>query len=221
MMRALRIFGLLMTALMLFWIAGCGDDDDDDDCCASNVPPTVTLLPAGGDIFGNTIITAKCSKVVETLTISTGAIATSSDNKVWIFSLAEEGAGQSITVECIDACGDVGSAIGTYHVGGCGCGEPELDGEACNPKDGANDVDPEDVSEITLFFSESLSGAEITNFEPEADISSELDGDTLTISFLGGYSLPNEQEVVIELTVEDLAGNTVDVEYSFTTKAKE
>jgi len=222
MKKLLSIITLLIAASMLFWIAGCGGDDDDDDDCASNVAPTVTLSPAGGDIFSNTVITATCSKPVDTLTVSTGATATPDANKkVWTFSLAE-GDGQAVTVDCTDACGDSGSASGTYNVGAPDTIPPELVGGDCSPEDGADGVDPADIDEIVLVFSEALSGVEITTFEPaDAKIDTDLDGDTLTISFLGGWSPGNEQEFVIEATAEDLAGNTADVEYSFTTMAKE
>lgn len=220
MIKILRAFILLIAALALLCLAGCGEDDDGICDLTENVAPTVTLSPSGGDIFTNTIIVATCSKVVDSLTVSSGAIAFSVDNKVWTFSL-QGGTEHSITVVCIDGCGDSGSATGIYNVWELIDPYPEIKGAECNPGNGAEDIDPADVSEIILVFNYNLSNAEITSFEPEADISSELDGDVLTISFLGGYSLPSKQRVVIELTVENLAGNTAVVEYSFTTKAKE
>jgi hypothetical protein len=218
MTKIFRILALLAAASMLLWIAGCGDDDDDDDC-ADNVAPTVTLSPAGGEVFSNSIITATCSKVVDSLTVSGGIVATSSDNKVFTFSLPE--GAQSITVDCTDACGDTASASGTYTVGAPDTTPPALDGGGCDPEDGDDGVDPADVEEIVLKFSEALSGAELTAFEPDGDVTSEVDGDTVTISFLGNFSLGNEQEIVVEMTIEDLAGNTADIEYGFTTMAKE
>jgi len=218
MTKIFRILVLLTAVSMLLWIAGCGGDDDDDDC-ADNVAPEVTLSPAGGDVFSNSIITATCNKVVDSLTVSGGITATSSDNKVFTFSLPE--GSQSITVTATDACGDTGEASGTYSVGAPDTTPPELDGGACEPEDGADGVDPADVEEIVLKFSEELSGAELTNFEPEGNVTAELDGDTVTIQFLGNFSLGNEQEVVVEMTIEDLANNTADIEYGFTTMAKE
>jgi hypothetical protein len=41
------------------------------------------------------------------------------------------------------------------------------------------------------------------------------------IEFLGGWGLSNEQEVELEGAIIDLAGNTADIEYGFTTMAKE
>ena len=218
MTKVLRIFALLMAASMLLWIAGCGDDDDDDDC-EGNVTPEVTLSPNGGSIGSNTIITATFNKAVESAT-ATGATPTSTDNKVWTFSLGV-GDNQAVTVEGTDACGESGSATGNYSVGAPDTDPPELDGGASNPPDGEDGVDPADVTEITLKFSESLASAELTNFEPDANVDAKLDGDTVTVEFLGGFSLSNEQEVVVELTVVDGAGNSSDIKYSFTTMAKE
>jgi hypothetical protein len=219
MTKIFRILALLTAASLLLWIAGCGGDDDDDDC-AENVAPTVTLSPAGGDVFSNTTITATCSKPVDSLTVSGAAASpTSADNKVFTFTLPEGSA--TITVDCTDACGDTGSASGTYSVGAPDNTAPDLDGGGCDPKDGADGVDPADVEEIVLKFSEALKAAEVTSFEPDGDIAPELDGDTVVISFLGNFSLGNEQEIVIELDIEDLAGNTASVEYTFTTMAKE
>lgn len=220
MMKILRTFILLISALMLVWVAGCGEDND--DYCSDNVSPTVTLSPSGGDVFWIRIITATCSKPVEKLIIKDrpNIIVTSGDRKIWTFILPE-GIEQSITVVCIDDCGDSGATTGTFNVWGHVHVVPEIKGEECKPKDGAVDIDPADISEITIVFTEPIIGIEITSLNPESDISSELDGDTLTISFLGGFKLSNEQEFAIEMTIENLVGDTADAEYSFTTKAKE
>ncbi len=217
MAKVFRVLSLLMATSMLLWIVGCGDNDE--DCASDNVAPLVTLSPSGGDILTNRIITATCSKVVDSLTVSGGVVATSFNNKVWWFSLPA--GSHSITVDCTDGCGDSGSAIAFFNVVGIICYGLELDGDACDPKDGAEDVDPANVSEIIIVFSEPLMGVEVTIFEPEANIDYAIDDNTVTISFLDGFSLGNEQEVVVELSVEDLAGNTAEIIYLFTTKAKE
>jgi hypothetical protein len=223
MKKLLSIITLLMATSMLFWFVGCGGDDDDDDTtCDGNIAPTVTLSPAGGSISSTTKISATCSEPVETLTVSTGATATpDAAKKVWTFSLAE-GNGQAVTVTATDVCEATGEASGTYDVGAPDTTAPKLVGNSCDPKDGADGVDPADVEEIVLVFDEALSGAEITDFQPsDAKIDTDIDGDTLTISFLGGWSLGNEMEVSIEVSVEDTSNNTADITYSFTTMAKE
>jgi hypothetical protein len=219
MTKVLRIFTLLMVVSMLLWIAGCGGDDDDDEC-ADNVAPTVTLNPNGGDIGSNTVITATFNKTVDTVT-ATGAapVAVAADNKVWTFSLGV-GDGQSVTVEGTDTCGETGSAVASFNVGAPDTTAPTLDKAGSTPPDGA-DVDPAGVAEIVLKFSEPLASAELTNFEPEAQVQAVLDGDTVTVEFLGGFTLSNEQTIVVELTVKDGAANESAITYSFTTMKKE
>lgn len=217
MRKTLSIFALLIAASMLLWIAGCGGDDDDDDC-ADNVAPVVTLSPAGGAVASNAVVTANVSKPVDTLTVSGGIVAAGS-GKVWTFSLPE--GAQSITADGTDSCGDSGSASGSYTVTAPDTDAPALDGGGSDPKDGASGVDPADVDEIVIKFTEDLKAAEMASFEPDVDVDASVDGDTVVISFLGGATLSNEQEIVVELNVEDLAGNTATVEYTFTTMAKE
>jgi hypothetical protein len=217
MRKTLSIFALLIAASMLLWIAGCGGDDDDDDC-EDNVAPTVTLSPAGGAIASNAVVTATTSKPVDTLTVS-GGVTASGSGKNWTFSLAE--GAQSVTVDATDSCGDSGSASGSYTVTAPDSTAPDLDGGGSDPKDGASGVDPADVDEIVVKFTEPLKTAEMASFEPDVDVDSSLDGDTVTISFLGGATLSNEQEIEVEFNIEDLAGNTATVTYSFTTMAKE
>jgi uncharacterized protein (DUF697 family) len=217
MRKTLRIFALLIAASMLLWIAGCGGDDDDDDC-GDNVDPVVTLSPAGGAVASNAVITANVSKPVDSLTVSGGIVAAGA-GKVWTFSLPE--GAQSVTVDATDSCDGAGSASGSYTVTAPDTDAPEIDGGGSDPKDGADGVDPADVSEIVIKFTEDLKAAELTAFEPDVDVDAEVDGDTVVISFLGGATLSNEQEIVAELDVEDLAGNTASVEYTFTTMAKE
>jgi Big-like domain-containing protein len=219
MTKIFRILALLTAASMLLWVAGCGGDDDDDDDCTDNVAPTVALSPAGGDVFSNSVITATCSKVVETLTVSGGIVATSSDNKVFTFNLPA--GAQSITVDCTDACGDSASASGTYTVGAPDNTAPTLVGGDCEPEDGDDGVEPADVESILLVFDENIDSATVTAFEPDANVQATADGTEVLIEFLGQFSLGNEQEVVIEITVSDLAGNESEIEYSFTTMAKE
>ena len=217
MRKTLSIFALLIAASMLLWIAGCGGDDDDDDC-ADNVAPVVTLSPAGGAVASNAVITANVSKPVDTLTISGGVVAAGS-GKVRTFSLAE--CAQSVTVDATDSCGDSGSASGSYTVTAPDSEAPDIASSGSDPKDGASGVDPADVDEIVVKFTEPLKAAEMASFEPDVDVDASLDGDTVTISFLGGASLSNEQEIVVEFNIEDLAGNTATVTYTFTTMAKE
>jgi hypothetical protein len=230
MKKLLSILALLMAASMLIWLAGCGGDDDDDDC-ADNVAPSVqSVVPNGGDIALNTTITVTLSKAVETISITLGGAAitpNTTDNRVYTFTPTAEGNGQALAITAEDACGDaLDPAYGgaTFNVAPLDTTAPTILGNQCVPKNGDTGVDPADVTEeIIIKFSEAMKKVSVDSFEPSgATIDDSLSGDTLTISFLGGYSLGNEEEVSVELSGEDLAGNALgDGSYGFTTMAKE
>jgi hypothetical protein len=225
MKKVLSIFALLMAASMLFWLAGCGGDDDDDDC-ADNVAPKVTVAPNGGDIFLNTTITATFSKAVETVTITLGgaAVTPTVAGNAYSFTPTKIGDNQALAITAEDSCGDAleGYTAVSFNVGEEDTTDPELVGGDCEPEDGEDGVDPADVTEIILVFSEDISDdSTFAMVEPEENINAVIDGDTVTIEFLGGWSLSNEQEVELEGAIIDLAGNTADIEYGFTTMAKE
>ena len=228
MKKLLSIIALLTATLMLFVLAGCGGDDDDDDDCADAPAPSVkSVTPPGGNISSNSTITVEFSKKMKdvTITINGAAVAaTSGDNKVYTFQPGQEGA-LALAISGTDDCDqalDPGYAGASYTAAAPDSTAPEIDDGGCDPENGDDGIDPADVEEIVIKFSEVLKAAEVTSFEPEdAKIDSSLDGDTMTIAFLGGYSLGNEMEIAVELAVEDLAGNTADLDYEFATMAKE
>ena len=230
MKKLMSILALLMAASMLFWLAGCGGDDDDDDDCADNVAPSVvSVVPNGGSIAANGSITVTLSKSVDSATITMGGAAvtpTSADQKIFTFTPPAEGNGQALAITAEDSCGDgldPAYAGVSFDVIAPDTTAPTIVNGDCEPENGEDGVEPAGIEEIVIVFSEEMKVAEVIAFEPEdAKIDTELAGDTLTISFLGGFSLGNEQEVTVELTGEDIAGNALaDDEYSFTTMAKE
>ncbi|MFC1715968.1 hypothetical protein ACFL6S_20025 [Candidatus Poribacteria bacterium] len=215
------VIGRLMAASMLLWIAGCGDDDDYDEC-VDNVASVVTLSPNGGNIGDFTIITATFSKPVDTVT-ATGATLTvvPADTKKWTFCLPA-GDGQVVTVEGTDFCGESVSASATFNV--ASHEHPvRIVSNRCIPVNGAVGVDPSTVDKIVIVFEDMMASVEVIAFTPrDAKIDPKLEGDALTISFLGGYKLSSEMEVIVELEGYDGAANPLrDTTYSFTTKAKE
>ena len=227
MKKVLSIFALLMAASMLFWLAGCGGDDDDDDC-ADNVAPKVnSVSPNGGDIFLNTTITVTLSKAADTVTITLGgaAVTPTVAGNAYSFTPTKTGDNQALAITAEDACGDgldPAFAGVSFNVGEEDTTDPELVGGDCEPEDGEDGVDPADVTEIILVFSEDISDdSTFEMVEPDENINAVVDGDTVTIEFLGGWSLGNEQEVELEGAVMDLAGNAADIEYGFTTMSKE
>jgi len=226
MIRLLRIFALLMAASMLIWIAGCGDDEEEE---ADTEAPTVASVSVaeGQQVAGNTSITVTFSEKMgsATITVSGAAGATTVAGKVatWTPSGDIPPGAHTLTIDGEDEAGNsVEGAVPINITATAPDTEaPELAGSKCDPKDGADGVDPADYPEkITLVFSEALSDASVESVEPDFKFTDELDGDTLTVNFLQ-YSMPNETEYTIEVSVKDNAGNTADITYSFTTMAKE
>lgn len=227
MRKVLSIFALLMAASMLFWLVGCGGDDDDDDC-ADNVAPKVnSVTPDGGTVSLNTNITVTLSKAVDSISITFGGAAVSAsttDKKVYTFTPSKEGAGQALAITAEDSCGaslDPAYAGATFEVAAADADAPELVGDSCEPKDGADGLDPVGITQIVLAFNEALSDVTVDLVEPSENINATLDGDTVTIEFLGGWTLGNEVAVEIKIAATDLAGNAADIDYGFTTMAKE
>ncbi len=229
MKRTLSILALLMAASMLFWLVGCGGDDDDDDCADNVAPKVASVAPNGGTVSLNTTITVALNKAVDSISITLGGAAitaTSTDKKTYTFTPTAEGAGQALAVTAEDSCGDgldPAFAGATFDVLAEDKEAPTIKGSDCDPKDGDSGVDPADVAEIKIVFSEDVKDIEVVSFEPsDANVDSSVDGATVTINFLGGFTLGNETEVEVELRGTDLAGNPLaDTKYSFTTMSKE
>jgi hypothetical protein len=216
MKRLLRIFALLMAASMLIWIAGCGDDDDDDD---DDVDPEVlSTTPAeGGTQAANASVTFNMNRSVPDAAVAGVAGTTAVQGNSVVFTPTDKAAGsRSLTL----TSGDFSFTL-NYTATQVDETPPALVGASCDPKDGADGVDPADYPEkLEVAFSEALADATVTSTDPEFKFTPTVDGEKLVISFLQ-YSMPNETEFEIAITAVDPAGNSVDVVYGFTTMAKE
>jgi hypothetical protein len=224
MKRLLRIFALLTAASMLIWMFGCGgDDDDDDDNDLEPAQFASSSVTAGASVAANTSVIITLNRTVTEGEISipgaTGTTTAAGKTLTFTGTLPTG----SATIASVTADGEAveGFAPITFTVTAPDTTPPAISGAACVPADGATGVDPASVEDIVIKCSEALGDATVTSFEPEANVDASVDGDTVTINFLGGFSLGNEQEVVVELTITDLAANEAAVTYSFTTMAKE
>ena len=228
MTKVLRIFALLTAASMLLWIAGCGGDDDDDD--EKGPPPEVVSISVaeGAEVAGNASVTITFSKTMESadITVSgaTGTTTVAGKVATWTPTADMPAGAHTLTGTGTDKeeqTVDIGPVNFTATAPDT-VAPTIVDGD-CEPENGDDGVDPADVTEtIVIVFSEDMASVTVESMVPDINIDDELDGDTLTIQFLGGASLGNETDVVIELSGADLAGNDLaDDEYSFTTMAKE
>jgi hypothetical protein len=226
----LRIFALLTAASMLIWIAGCGEEEAEEE---AGPPPSVdtVTLSEGQQIAGNASITVSFSKAVESADITvSGATGTVTGlpgkTAIWTPSPDIPPGAHTLTITAEDSAGqglDPAFTPVNFTAIAPDPDPPVLDDAKCDPKNGADGVDPADYPEkIEIAFNEALSAAKVTAAEPEFKSTEELsaDGKVLTITFLQ-YSMPNETEFVITVSATDLAGNTAELEYGFTTMEKE
>ena len=222
----MRCFSYLALIIgLLFLTLGCGEEDKIQEPEPEGDFRVVSVFPNGGAIMSNSTITVTLSMRAESVTMTlcgTAIYAYTVNNRVYTFSPPVDGAECELTIEATDEFGRSleGYTLISFDVMGHHCHGPEIVDEDCIPANGAVDVDPAGVEEIVIVFNETLADVEVVVFAPEdAKIDTELDGDTLTISFLDGYRLDNETEVIVELAGADLAGNELtDTTYSFTTK---
>jgi len=230
MNRLLRVFALLTAASMLIWIAGCGEEEEEEE---KGPPPKVDAvnISEGATVAGNTAIVVTFSKAVETATITvsgaTGSVTGVPGKTVtWTPSPDMPAGAHTLSITAEDSAGqglDPAFTPINFTATAPDTIPPALDGAKCDPKDGADGVDPADYPEkLVVTFSEKLKEAKVTAKEPDFKSTDELaaDGMTLTIAFLQ-FAMPNETEFTIKVAATDAAGNSADLEYSFTTMAKE
>lgn len=230
MNRLLRIFALLTAASMLIWIAGCGEEEEEEEKGPAPKVDAVNISE-GQEVAGNTAIVVTFSKAVETATITvsgaTGAVSgLPGKTATWTPSPDMPAGAHTLSITAEDSAGqglDPAFTPVNFTATAPDTTPPALDVANCDPKDGADGVDPADYPEqIVLAFSEKLKEAKVSSKEPDFKSTDELsaDGKTLTIKFLQ-FTLPNETEFTIKVAATDAAGNPAALEYSFTTMAKE
>jgi hypothetical protein len=230
MKRLSRIFALLMAASMLIWMIGCGGDDDDDDNNNNNndagpVPTVDSTIPAAGTSqAGNSTVTFNLNKQLAEASVSgaAGATAIAGNSVVFTPSPAIPEGSVTLTLTGKDASGQEVSSTLTFTVLVADTTAPAIADASCVPANGATGVDPAAHPDgLTIAFSEALSSATITGKDPDFAGTDALsaDGTKVDIAFLQ-YSLPNETVFTINLTIEDAAGNTADVVYTFVTVEK-
>jgi hypothetical protein len=226
MNKLLRIFALLMAASMLIWMAGCGDDDDDDEDTDTEAPVLQATIPAaGGTQPGNAAVTWTFSETIAEATVTGAAGTAAVQGAAVVFTPSAALPAGPVNLTCVakDAAGNEVTAPLSFTAAAADPDPPKLEGGSCDPKDGADGVDPADYPEaLVVAMNEACSEVKVSATDPEFKFTPELsaDGKTLNIKFLQ-YSMPNETPFTITLAATDLAGNAAELTYSFTTMAKE
>jgi hypothetical protein len=224
MKNFLRISALLTATLMVFLMVGCGGSDD--DTTKDTLKPTLaSSTPAsGGTMASNGTVTLVFSEKMGSATVNGAAAVNSGDGKTWNWSATGLSAGAStLKVGGADVAGNKLDEVSiSVTVTAPDTTAPDIAATSA-PKNGATGVDPATVTKIVIVFTEAMGEAKVDSFEPaDAKIDSALSGDTLTISFLGGYKLSNEMTVKATLSGKDKAGNALKTTtYTFATMKKE
>jgi hypothetical protein len=222
MRKLLSILALLTAVSMLIWIAGCGGDDEEEEDLGPEPVVESTIPAAGETIAGNATVTFNLNKTLAEASVAGAAGTVTIAGKVVTFQPSPDmpAGAVTLTLTGADAGGQEVTHSLSFTAGAVDKDPPALG--TCDPKDGADGVNPDDYPEkIEIGFSEAVT-ATITAKDPDFKSSDEMsaDGKTMVVSFLQ-YTMPNETEFTITVSATDAAGNAADLEYGFTTMAKE
>ena len=234
MKRSMSIFALLVAASMLIWLAGCGGDDEEEEDLGPAPEVTSISVAEGGAIAANASISVTFNKKVDdgsmaiAVSGATGAVTWDAAGKVATWAPApdmSEGA-HALSVSGSDAGGQDLKEAKTVNFTAtvADTTAPKIKDADCDPKNGATGVDPSGYTALKIVFDEAMDEAKVDSIDPaiEPNPTAELADATLTLTFLGGFKMPNETEYKITLSGKDKAGNALaTTEYKFTTMAKE
>jgi hypothetical protein len=159
--------------------------------------------------------------------------------ETWILDLHIPPGEHTLTINGADKSG---RELGVFNpinftVFGPDIDPPMIDDDRCNPKNDAENVDPQGYAEgIVVTFDEAMSRANVFATDPEFPFNEKMsaDGRSLIILFSEEYSMPYNTKFTIKLTGVDMAGTQLpliryDIKhcepertiYSFTTMPKE
>ena len=215
---------LILSIGFFALIYGC--DEEPEPKVDLSLPKVMSTVPAaGGTQSGNAAIIFTLNKPLAEAQVKGAAGAISIAGKVVTFTPSPTLPGGSVTLT-LTGTDESGQELEEFTLQFTAlmhhCLGPEIDGAECKPKDGEVNVDPDEYPEkLVIAFTEDLSDVRVVSIKPEFTFTDAVgeDGRTLEISFVN-YTMPYETEFVIGLRSTDLAGNSEDVEYSFTTMVK-
>ena len=219
MHKLLRTLALVMAAMLVVFMVGCGDDDDDADG-DGEAPDFVSIAPAAGaTVPANQQFTITFSAAAKGVTVN-GTPTTPAAGKTvtWAGNLPPGAATLAIAWE-----GGAG-ATASFTVIAPDTKKPSQSGGSV--KDGDKDVDPEPLNTdgITLEFDEPIAKSTLKlTLEDGTDVGwiPKVDGNKVVFEPVKGKDLGNETTYKIAGKVSDAAGNDTDVNITFVTKGKE
>ena len=214
MHKFFRTLALIMAAMVVSYVVGCGGGDETGD---AGPPPatSVTADPADGStVPQNATISLVFDQAVE----SVDTAGAQGSGKNWTVPVAA-----SLNVAWTNKDGTTGSQTFSYTLVAPDTAPPKITGG--NVTNGAKDVDPAPLNadKIQITFDENVSGTAELNFEDNtsAGWQGAVTGMNAELTPVAGKELANSVTYVIVLNVTDAAGNKASFNVEFTTKAKE
>jgi hypothetical protein len=214
MHKLFRTLALLISAMLVVYMVGCGGGGDDEDI----LPPpalVVTASPASGSsVPQNAVVSLTFDKAVDAV-----AGATEGSGKNWKIAVAA-----NLVITWTNKDGSQGGPENlTYTLLAPDTKAPEITGG--NVKNGDKDVEPGPLNadKIQITFNENVSGTAELNFEDgtTAGWQGVLTDANAELTPVAGKELANSVTYIVVLSVADAAGNKASFNIEFTTKAKE
>ena len=233
------VLALIISIMFVaFMVTGCGGDgnndddaaaanDDDDDAAAEEEgPPPATMVTvdpaAGATVPSNQQFSLTFDQGVTAATVN-GAAATGSGLN-WTASPALAQGSATLNVGWTNRDGSTGSeAVGPYTIDDPDEQAPMITSGTVD--DGAADVDPAPINAggFRFDFDEAVTGSIKLTDEAGADLNwtPNVGGQTATLGVVAGQEIANETTYIVEIDVQDGAGNATTTKITFVTKAKE
>ena len=232
------VLALIISIMFVaFMVTGCGGDgnndddaaanDDDDDAAAEEEgPPSATMVTvdpaAGATVPSNQQFSLVFDQGVTAATVN-GAAATGSGLN-WSASPALAQGSATLNVGWTNRDGTTGSqAVGPYTID-----DPDVEAPMIasgTVADGDADVDPAPINAdgFRFDFSEAVTGTIKLTDEAGADLNwtPNVGAQTATLGVVAGQELANETTYIVEIDVQDGAGNATTTKITFVTKPKE
>ena len=213
MQKLFRTLALVMTAMLVSYVVGCGGGETTPE----TPPPGVItgVDPAdGSSVPQNATVSITFDNAVES--VDTAGAEGSGRN--WTVPVAA-----SLNVTWTNRDGTTGSQTLTYTLVAPDTDPPQITGG--NVTNGAQDVDPGPLNadKIQITFNENVTGSAELNFEDNtsAGWQGAVTGQNAELTPVAGKELANSVTYVVVLNVTDAAGNQASFNVEFTTKAKE
>ena len=212
MHKLFRTLALVMTAMLVSYVVGCGGGETEPAGPASATTVTADP-PSGSTVPSNAEITLTLDQAVDAVAGATGS------GKSWKISAAA-----NLSVTWTNKDGSAGGPFPfTYTLQAPDNDAPKITGGTVT--NGAKDVEPGPINadKIQITFDEDVTGTAELNFEDNtsAGWQGAVTGMNAELTPVAGKELANSVTYVIVLSVSDAAGNKADFKVEFTTKAKE